>query len=261
MGPLERRRLGRSSVEVTRFGFGGAPMGERFVPVDNATADAILQQACAEGINYFDTARQYGQGKSEAKVGRIETVCRRHGVPLPAAALQSPLAHPLVAAIIPGAHTTLRSCSRTLPTSAIRSRGRCGPSSKPRGCCAPTRRLRVRDVRRLSHVGMIRRELIGHVLIQSGEAKEDRARMRILGALGLFAACLGLLSIPLGVPDSRQHRQLRLACIQIRHDPLTFRLPGSLPRTTAMVTPTLRLSRPTDKAERRLRSGRLPEQI
>ena len=40
-----------------------------------------------------------------AKVGRIEAVCRRHGVPLPAAALQFPLAHPLAAAIIPGAHT------------------------------------------------------------------------------------------------------------------------------------------------------------
>ena len=40
----------------------------------------------------------------KAKVGRIEAVCRRHGVPLPAAALQFPLAHPLVAAIIPGAH-------------------------------------------------------------------------------------------------------------------------------------------------------------
>ena len=36
---------------------------------------------------------------------RIEAICRRHGVPLAAAALQFPLAHPLVAAIIPGAHT------------------------------------------------------------------------------------------------------------------------------------------------------------
>jgi D-threo-aldose 1-dehydrogenase len=70
MDPLERRPLGRSAVEVTRFGFGGAPMGERFVPVDNETADAVLQQACAEGINYFDTAPQYGQGKSEARIGR-----------------------------------------------------------------------------------------------------------------------------------------------------------------------------------------------
>jgi len=37
------------------------------------------------------------------KVARIEAVCRRHGVPLPAAALQFPLGHPIVASVIPGA--------------------------------------------------------------------------------------------------------------------------------------------------------------
>jgi D-threo-aldose 1-dehydrogenase len=36
------------------------------------------------------------------KVRRIEAVCDRHGVPLPAAALQFPLAHGLVASVIPG---------------------------------------------------------------------------------------------------------------------------------------------------------------
>jgi D-threo-aldose 1-dehydrogenase len=36
------------------------------------------------------------------KVRRIEAVCDRHGVPLPAAALQFPLAHRLVASVIPG---------------------------------------------------------------------------------------------------------------------------------------------------------------
>ena len=71
MDPFELRQLGGTSVKVTRFGFGGAPMGERFVPVDNETADAVLRQACAVGISYFDTAPQYGQGKSEARIGRI----------------------------------------------------------------------------------------------------------------------------------------------------------------------------------------------
>jgi D-threo-aldose 1-dehydrogenase len=37
------------------------------------------------------------------RVARIEAVCRRHGVPLPAAALQFPLGHASVAAVIPGA--------------------------------------------------------------------------------------------------------------------------------------------------------------
>jgi len=37
-----------------------------------------------------------------ARVNAIRAVCERHNVPLPAAALQFPLAHPAVAAIIPG---------------------------------------------------------------------------------------------------------------------------------------------------------------
>lgn len=37
------------------------------------------------------------------KTARLEAVCARHGVPLRAAALQFPLAHPALAAVIPGA--------------------------------------------------------------------------------------------------------------------------------------------------------------
>ena len=39
------------------------------------------------------------------RVKRIEAVCAAHGVPLPAAAFQFPLAHPAVCAIIPGPRT------------------------------------------------------------------------------------------------------------------------------------------------------------
>ena len=38
-----------------------------------------------------------------ARVARMEAVCRRHNVPLAAAALQFPLGHPIVASVIPGA--------------------------------------------------------------------------------------------------------------------------------------------------------------
>ena len=39
----------------------------------------------------------------QTKVGRIQDICARHGVPLAAAALQFPLGHPAVASVIPGA--------------------------------------------------------------------------------------------------------------------------------------------------------------
>jgi D-threo-aldose 1-dehydrogenase len=71
MDPLRKSRLGRTEVEVTCFGLGGAPLGERFVRVDNATADAVVEEAYAAGMTYFDTAPQYGQGKSEARLGRV----------------------------------------------------------------------------------------------------------------------------------------------------------------------------------------------
>lgn len=71
MQPLEKVRLGRTGIEVTRFGLGCAPLGERFVPVSNSEADAIVETALGAGIGYFDTAPQYGQGKSEARLGRM----------------------------------------------------------------------------------------------------------------------------------------------------------------------------------------------
>lgn len=59
----------------------------------------ILATGAVEGARY-----NYAVAPPEIieRVGRIEAVCRRHGVPLKAAALQFPLAHPAVAAVIPG---------------------------------------------------------------------------------------------------------------------------------------------------------------
>ena len=63
-------------------------------------ASGILATGAAPGARY-----RYADAPPEimAKVKRIEAVCTRHKVPLPAAALQFPLGHPAVAAVIPGA--------------------------------------------------------------------------------------------------------------------------------------------------------------
>ena len=37
MNPTEIRKLGKSGVPLTQLGFGGAPLGELFVRVDEAT--------------------------------------------------------------------------------------------------------------------------------------------------------------------------------------------------------------------------------
>jgi D-threo-aldose 1-dehydrogenase len=60
----------------------------------------ILATGARPGARY-----DYGDPPPEVldRVRRIEAVCARHAVPLPAAALQFPLGHPAVAAVIPGA--------------------------------------------------------------------------------------------------------------------------------------------------------------
>jgi D-threo-aldose 1-dehydrogenase len=57
------------------------------------------------GGSKSQAAYNYGQTPEAVreKVARIEAVCEAHGVTLPAAALQFPLAHPAVVSIIPGA--------------------------------------------------------------------------------------------------------------------------------------------------------------
>jgi D-threo-aldose 1-dehydrogenase len=63
-------------------------------------ASGILATGAVPGARY-----RYADAAPEVlgKVRRIEAVCARHKVPLPAAALQFPLGHPSVAAVIPGA--------------------------------------------------------------------------------------------------------------------------------------------------------------
>ncbi|MBX6320212.1 MAG: aldo/keto reductase [Rhodospirillaceae bacterium] len=71
MHPLARRQLGRTGVELTALGFGGAPLGELFVKVSEADAEATLAAAWEAGIRYYDTAPWYGRGQSEHRFGRF----------------------------------------------------------------------------------------------------------------------------------------------------------------------------------------------
>jgi len=71
MNPTQTRKLGKTGVSLTQLGFGGAPLGELFVRVDEATAAATLQAAWDAGVRYFDTAPYYGRGLSEIRTGRF----------------------------------------------------------------------------------------------------------------------------------------------------------------------------------------------
>jgi D-threo-aldose 1-dehydrogenase len=70
MDPLARRKLGRTEVEVTQLGLGGAGLGDLFDVVDDADASATLRTAWDAGIRYYDTSPWYGRGQSEHRFGR-----------------------------------------------------------------------------------------------------------------------------------------------------------------------------------------------
>ena len=70
VGPgLKRGRLGRTPVQVTELGFGGAPIGNLYAPVSDEQSRAAVDAAWDAGVRYFDTAPHYGLGLSERRLG------------------------------------------------------------------------------------------------------------------------------------------------------------------------------------------------
>ena len=60
---LQKRRLGKTGLQVSVVGFGGIPI----IALSRNEAEEVVRYAYDKGINYFDTARAYGD--SEDKIG------------------------------------------------------------------------------------------------------------------------------------------------------------------------------------------------
>lgn len=71
MDPYEKRPIGSTSLQAPRLGFGAGTLGDPFHVIPEPQADLTLEAAYAAGIDYFDTAPWYGNGKSEQRVGRV----------------------------------------------------------------------------------------------------------------------------------------------------------------------------------------------
>lgn len=65
MNPLDTAEIGKTGLEVTRLGVGGAPFGGLFADVAEQRATESIKKGLDLGIKYFDTAPMYGSGKSE----------------------------------------------------------------------------------------------------------------------------------------------------------------------------------------------------
>ena len=69
---MEYRRLGRTDLLVSRIAFGAWAIGGFWGAVDDETSMRALHAAADSGVNFFDTADVYGDGRSERLLARLK---------------------------------------------------------------------------------------------------------------------------------------------------------------------------------------------
>jgi aryl-alcohol dehydrogenase-like predicted oxidoreductase len=68
---MQLRVFGRTGMQLSVLGFGCGAVGGLMVRGDPADQERTIARAIAAGVNYFDTAVQYGNGESEKNLGRV----------------------------------------------------------------------------------------------------------------------------------------------------------------------------------------------
>src|SRR5437899_5133322 len=68
---MQLRVFGRTGMQISALGFGCGAVGGLMVRGDPADQERTIARAIAAGVNYFDTAVQYGNGESEKNLGRL----------------------------------------------------------------------------------------------------------------------------------------------------------------------------------------------
>ena len=68
---MEMRVFGRTGMQLSVLGFGCGAVGGLMVRGDALDQERTIARAIAAGVNYFDTAVQYGNGESEKNLGRV----------------------------------------------------------------------------------------------------------------------------------------------------------------------------------------------
>jgi aryl-alcohol dehydrogenase-like predicted oxidoreductase len=68
---MQLRIFGRTEMQLSVLGFGCGAVGGMMVRGDPADQERTIARAIEAGVNYFDTAVQYGDGESEKNLGRV----------------------------------------------------------------------------------------------------------------------------------------------------------------------------------------------
>ena len=66
---MNHRTIGRSGIQVSEIVFGAGAVGGILIHKDDATTCEAIRRAIAGGINWIDTAAQYGNGRSGEALG------------------------------------------------------------------------------------------------------------------------------------------------------------------------------------------------
>lgn len=68
---MQYRVLGRTGIRISEVGFGAWGIGGEWGGADDETSRQALRQAFELGVNFYDTALGYGNGRSERLIGEV----------------------------------------------------------------------------------------------------------------------------------------------------------------------------------------------
>ena len=68
---MQYRTLGSTGIRISALSFGAGPVSGLMTSADIDRQAAVVERAIEQGINWFDTAAGYGEGKSEQSLGAV----------------------------------------------------------------------------------------------------------------------------------------------------------------------------------------------
>ncbi len=68
---MNKRKLGKTNINLNAIGFGGAPLGDLFENLEEKNCYDVLEKCYDKNINLYDTSPLYGYGLSEHRLGNF----------------------------------------------------------------------------------------------------------------------------------------------------------------------------------------------
>ena len=68
---MKYRTMGKTGYKVSEIGFGALQLGGLWAAQSDEDSIEALNLAIEKGVNFIDTAGEYGNGKSERIIGKV----------------------------------------------------------------------------------------------------------------------------------------------------------------------------------------------